>query len=108
MTSSGAAVTGYTGWGAYGASKAALNHLTKTLQAEEPDVITIAIRPGAVDTEMQRGLREEHHPGMQEKDRAKFLALHKNGKLLKPELPGHVMAKLVLDGPKDLSGEFIS
>lgn len=101
-------MTGYTGWGAYGASKAALNHLTKTLQAEEPDVITIAIRPGTVDTEMQRGLREEHHHGMQEKDRAKFLALHKNGNLLKPELPGHVMAKLVVDGPKELSGEFIS
>ena len=108
MTSSGAAVTGYTGWGAYGASKAALNHLAKTLEAEEPDVITIAIRPGAVDTEMQRELREVHHPGMQEKDSAKFLALHKNGNLLTPELPGHVMAKLVVDGPKDLSGEFLS
>lgn len=71
-------------------------------------MITIAIRPGAVDTDMQRELREEHHPGMQEKDRARFLALHKNGSLLKPELPGHVMAKLVVDGPKDLSGEFIS
>lgn len=71
-------------------------------------MITIAIRPGAVDTEMQRELREGHHTGMQEKDRARFLALHKNGNLLKPELPGHVMAKLVVDGPKDLSGEFIS
>lgn len=107
MTSSGAAVTGYTGWGAYGASKAALNHLTKTPQAEEPDVITIAIRPGAVDTEMQRELREVHHPGMQEKDSAKFIALHTNGYLLRPELPGHVMAGLVVDGPKDLSGEFV-
>ena len=57
---------------------------------------------------MQRELREVHHPGMHEKDSAKFLALHKNGILLKPELPGHVMAKLVVDGPKDLSGEFVS
>lgn len=85
-----------------------MNQLAKTLQAEEPDVITIAIRPGAVDTEMQRELREVHHPGMQEKDSAKFLALHKNGNLLKPELPGRVIAKLVVDGPKNLSGEFMS
>lgn len=107
LTSTGAAVSAYTGLGAYGSSKAALNHLAKTLNAEEPNVITIAFRPGAVDTEMQRDMRENHASGMDEKDSAKFFALHKEGKLLRPEQPGHVMAKLVLEGSEDLSGEFL-
>jgi NAD(P)-dependent dehydrogenase (short-subunit alcohol dehydrogenase family) len=55
LTSSGAAQSAYQGWGAYGAGKAVLNHLAMTLSVEEPDVTTISIRPGVVDTEMQRG-----------------------------------------------------
>lgn len=35
MTSSGAASNGYGSWGAYGSSKAAMNHLAMTLAAEE-------------------------------------------------------------------------
>src|SRR5204863_9705985 len=46
LTSSGGAVTGYSAWGAYGSSKAAINHLALTLKVEEPDIITIAVRPG--------------------------------------------------------------
>lgn len=48
FVSSGAAVTGYQGWGAYGASKAALNHLCVTLAAEEEGVIAVAVRPGVI------------------------------------------------------------
>lgn len=48
FVSSGAAVTGYQGWGAYGASKAALNHLCVTLAVEEEGVITVAVRPGVI------------------------------------------------------------
>lgn len=36
MTSSGAASHGYQTWGAYGSSKAAMNHLAMTIAAEEP------------------------------------------------------------------------
>lgn len=38
-------------------SKAALNHLASTLSVEEPDVTSIALRPGVVDTDMQVLLR---------------------------------------------------
>ncbi len=107
FTSSGASVASYGGWGAYGASKAALNHLTMTLSIEEPEVTSISIRPGVVDTQMQKELRETHVSAMQDKDSAKFLSLHKEGRLLKPEKPGNVIAKLVLDGPKNLSGRFL-
>lgn len=48
FVSSGAAVTGYQGWGAYGAAKAAMNHLSMTLAAEEPDITSIAVRPGVI------------------------------------------------------------
>lgn len=56
---------------------------------------------------MQRDIREIHLSAMKEQDAAKFLTLHKEGRLLKPEQPGHVMAKLVLRAPRDLSGQFL-
>jgi len=107
FTSSGAAAHSYSSWGAYGASKAALNHLGMTIGVEEPDITTLSIAPGVVDTEMQRELRELHSSLMEEKDAARFHTLHKEGGLLRPEQPGHVMARVVLDPPKSLSGQFL-
>lgn len=52
--SSDAAVEHYPGWGAYGASKAALDHLTLTLGVENPDIACYAIDPGDMQTDMQR------------------------------------------------------
>lgn len=108
LCSSGAAVGAYATWGAYGASKAALNHLALTLSVEEPDVTTVSIRPGVVDTDMQVSIREAHHKAMDEKDAAKFRELKETGGLLRPDQPGNVMAKLALDAPKELSGQFMS
>ncbi|KAJ5162751.1 Short-chain dehydrogenase/reductase SDR [Penicillium coprophilum] len=110
FTSSGAAAagTGYRGWGLYAATKAAMNNFAMSLGAEEPDVTTVSIRPGMVDTEMQRALREDHATGLDAEMHSKFTGVHETGKLLKPEQPGHVMAKLVLDAPKELSGGFYS
>lgn len=108
ITSSGAATTGYTGWGIYGATKAAVNHLTMTLSVEEPDITTIAIRPGMVDTEMQRQIREVHKDSMDANDMKKFTAAHQDGKLVKPEQCGHVIAKLASSGPAELSGQMLS
>ena len=78
-----------------------MNSLAMTLSAEEPDVTTISIRPGMVDTEMQRELREVHNA-------ERFVQVHQEGKLLKPQQPGNVMARLVSGAPKDLSGKFIT
>jgi NAD(P)-dependent dehydrogenase (short-subunit alcohol dehydrogenase family) len=108
FTSSGAATYAYTAWGAYGASKAAMNHLAMTLGVEEPDIVSIAIRPGTVDTEMQRELRDIHHGTMDSTDAAKFASLKSDGKLLRPDQPGNVIAKLVLDAPHSLSGKFLT
>lgn len=108
FVSSGAATNGYSTWGAYGSSKAAINHLASTLANEEKDITSIAIRPGVVDTEMQRDIREKHNTFMDAKDTSKFAELKKTGGLLRPEQPGHVMAKLVLDAPSELSGKFLT
>lgn len=85
-----------------------LNHLAATLSVEEPDVTTVSVRPGVVDTEMQREIREVHGAAMSEKDATKFLGLKRDGGLLKPEQPGHVIAKLAVGAGKELNGKFLS
>lgn len=108
FTSSGAAVSHYPTWGAYGATKAAMNHLAGTIGAEEKDIVTISIRPGVVDTEMQRDIREKHNGVMDASDAARFAELKTSGGLLQPEQPGHVLAKLALAPPRELNGKFLS
>lgn len=108
FTSSGAAANSYPTWGAYGSAKAAMNHLAQTIANEEEDVISISIRPGVVDTEMQQDIREKHHIAMFPSDRARFAELKTTGGLLKPEQPGHVLARLAVSPPKELTGKFLS
>ncbi|MGL5930166.1 MAG: SDR family NAD(P)-dependent oxidoreductase [Dermatophilaceae bacterium] len=52
--SSDAAVEHYPGWGAYGASKAALDHLALTVAAENPAVPVYVVDPGDMRTEMHQ------------------------------------------------------
>ncbi|KAI8071243.1 hypothetical protein BC940DRAFT_234560 [Gongronella butleri] len=107
LVSSGAASTGYKGWGCYGASKAALNHLGMTLAVEEPDVTTVCVRPGVVDTGMQEKIRSEGGEIMQEFHK-KFVELHEQGKLLTPDQPGRVLAGIGANPPRELSGKYVS
>ena len=57
--SSGAATKAYEGWAAYCASKAAVDHLTRVVAAEEADagLRAFAVAPGVVDTGMQEAIR---------------------------------------------------
>jgi NAD(P)-dependent dehydrogenase (short-subunit alcohol dehydrogenase family) len=52
--SSDAAVEPYEGWGAYGASKAALDHLSRILAAEQPTLHVYAVDPGDMRTRMHQ------------------------------------------------------
>lgn len=63
--SSDAGVEHYETWGAYGASKAALDHLTLTLAAEDPDVRWWAVDPGDMRTQMH----QDAYPGEDISDR---------------------------------------
>jgi NAD(P)-dependent dehydrogenase (short-subunit alcohol dehydrogenase family) len=51
---SDAGVEAYEGWGGYGASKAALEHVSRVLAAERPDLRILVIDPGDMRTEMHQ------------------------------------------------------
>jgi NAD(P)-dependent dehydrogenase (short-subunit alcohol dehydrogenase family) len=52
--SSDAAVEAYPGWGGYGSSKAALDHLHRVLAVEEPGLRIYQFDPGDMRTEMHQ------------------------------------------------------
>jgi NAD(P)-dependent dehydrogenase (short-subunit alcohol dehydrogenase family) len=52
--SSDAAVEAYEGWGGYGASKAALDHLSAVLAVEHPALRIYAVDPGDMRTDMHQ------------------------------------------------------
>lgn len=60
LISSGAAVNGHEGWGAYSLSKATLNMLGMLYAHEMPDSHICALAPGLVDTAMQDYLCDPH------------------------------------------------
>ena len=52
--SSDAATEAYEGWGGYGSSKAALDHITAVLAVEHPDLRVYAFDPGDMRTDLQQ------------------------------------------------------
>jgi NAD(P)-dependent dehydrogenase (short-subunit alcohol dehydrogenase family) len=63
--SSDASVEAYEGWGGYGSSKAALDHLSAVLGVEEPTVRVWVVDPGDMATQMQ----QDAFPGEDVSDR---------------------------------------
>ena len=55
--SSGAATSTYEGWSTYGSTKAAVDHFSRVLAVEEPDLVVHSVAPGVVDTPMQAQIR---------------------------------------------------
>lgn len=105
--SSGAAAGQMTGWSAYCASKAAFNMLNECIAREEgPRIVSVAINPGATDTDLQKSIRNTGQGAMDPEAYSTLLDLHRDGKLLKPEQPGNVLAELALRADKDISGKF--
>lgn len=60
--SSDAAVEAYPGWGAYGATKAMVDHLVRTFAAEVPGVRFLSFDPGEMDTDMHRDAMPDADP----------------------------------------------
>ncbi|KAK0612975.1 hypothetical protein B0T17DRAFT_498795 [Bombardia bombarda] len=108
FVSSGAALGAYTSWGAYGSSKAAMNSLARYIAVEEPEITTIAISPGRVDTDMQKEIRDQGASVMSEKDYAGFKSAFEQGQLNKPEWPAQVIAQLSLEATPELSGKYVN
>ncbi len=101
FVSSGAATGNIAGWTAYNASKAGMNAIARTLANEEDGVAVFAVRPGVVDTDMQTLLRGKGKDAMKEEEMERFMTLHKEGKLLRPEQPAFTIAALATKGSRD-------
>lgn len=106
--SSGASVSGYGGWSAYGASKAALNLVVKTLAKEEPNITFASVAPGVVDTPMQTSIRTDYIPlnQMDAADTEKFKNLKQKNQLVSPEDSGRMYANLAIRASPDLNGGY--
>lgn len=81
--SSDAAVNAYPAWGGYGASKAALDHLSRTLAEEigAAGVRVVALDPGEMDTRM-------HAQAMPDADRSRLLRPESVAERIVRVLPG--------------------
>lgn len=78
--SSGAGRNPTAGWGVYCATKAALDHYTRVLHAEEHGVRVVSMAPGVIDTDMQQTIRAsdvQDFPSV-----ARFTQLHDEGRLI--------------------------
>jgi NAD(P)-dependent dehydrogenase (short-subunit alcohol dehydrogenase family) len=60
--SSDAALENYPGWGAYGVSKAALDHLSRQWAIELPQLRVLSIDPGEMNTDMHRDALPDADP----------------------------------------------
>ena len=85
-----------------------MNVYLKCLAREEPEITCMSVRPGIVDTAIVQSLfSDPHRAEVMAPDQFKFMSLQRdNGKLLKPEQPAEMFAKLILEAPKLLSGQF--
>lgn len=101
--SSGAANRVLANVSAYCAAKAALNHFTRVLAAEEPGITAVCVRPGVVDTPMQEVLRGNMPDGQA----AYYAGLKDRGELEPPEVPGRAIAWLALTASREISGQFL-
>ncbi|NPA26211.1 MAG: SDR family NAD(P)-dependent oxidoreductase [Chloroflexi bacterium] len=106
--SSGAAIKPYPSWAPYATAKAALNHFTRILAAEEPRITTLAFRPGVIDTDMQRFIREHGAEHMPPELYQRFLHYREAGKLEPPERVARALIAVALRAPHAWSGEFVS
>lgn len=91
--SSGAGRKPTAGWPVYCATKAALDHYTRVLAVENPDLRTVSLAPGVVDTAMQQHIRSSDRRQFPDLDR--FLQLHEQGQLASPQSVASSILKLV-------------
>ena len=105
--SSGAATMALENASAYCTGKAALNHFTRVLAAEEPAVTALTVRPGVVDTDMQAILRNEGDNAMPVEQIAYYRQLKERGELEPPQIPARAISWLALSAPREFSGQFL-
>src|SRR5690606_10247034 len=91
--SSGAGRKPTAGWPVYCATKAALDHYTRVLAVENPDLRAVSLAPGVVDTTMQQHIRSSDRRQFPDLDR--FLQLYEQGQLASPQSVASSILNLV-------------
>jgi NAD(P)-dependent dehydrogenase (short-subunit alcohol dehydrogenase family) len=92
---SGAAIRGYAGWGAYCASKAAVDRLTESVAQEEPALRAYAVAPGVIDTDMQALIRRQTPAQFPMVD--KFIAMKKDDAFNTPPYVARALCDIAFD-----------
>ncbi len=107
MISSGAAVNGNRGWGAYSLSKATLNMLAKLYSREFLQTHICALAPGLVDTAMQDFLCDEVTDPRFSPSADKLRAARGTPAMPTPEQAGALIADAIPSLKSFPSGDFI-
>ncbi|EPY50090.1 hypothetical protein SPOG_03559 [Schizosaccharomyces cryophilus OY26] len=107
IVSSGAAVRPYPAWTAYCTSKAAINMLVTSLGSEEPDIMSVAVRPGVVDTPMQEIIRDEQNKSAMGDMHDYFKELKSSGKLVSPHDVAKALTYLAMNPSDKITGQFV-
>lgn len=105
MSSSSSSVR-YKSLSAYCASKAALLALSEILAIEEPDITSVSLRPGKVDTDMQTSLRTSENTDSEVQQ--PFIRDHEAGKLVSVRDSGIAVTKLVLNAKNAWNGRLFN
>lgn len=100
---SGASERQTAGIGAYGAAKAAEEHLARQLAVEAPEITTLIFRPGVVETRMQEQARGAEG-GARETVRAFFGGFRDRGELITTEMAAQCLVRLLQRGPRAFHG----
>ncbi|AAS51020.1 ABR247Wp [Eremothecium gossypii ATCC 10895] len=107
VVSSGLSQMGHPALAAYASSKIALNHFALILAMEEPEIRTIALDPGAVQTDMlAEGINAADEAAGSQDNAVRELL--KQVRVATPEEPGAVLAALAARGiPEELNGKYV-
>jgi NAD(P)-dependent dehydrogenase (short-subunit alcohol dehydrogenase family) len=100
---SGASERHTQGIGAYGAAKAAEEHLAKQLAAEASEITTLIYRPGVVETRMQQQAREARG-GAGGVVREFFHGFRDRGELITAETAAKCLVNILRRGPGRFHG----
>lgn len=91
--SSGAGRRPTAGWPVYCSTKAALDHYTRVLVTENPELRAVSLAPGVIDTAMQTRIRGSDRRQFPDLDR--FVQLHEQGQLADPQAVAAKILNLV-------------
>ncbi|KAK9474528.1 uncharacterized protein V1510DRAFT_373429 [Dipodascopsis tothii] len=107
ISSIASGVAHYFGWHGYGGSKACVDHLAATYAVEEPDVLSVSIDPGVMDTNMQAEIRTEHGTKMKADHIEYLMRVKEDASIASTEGPATVVYNMVTRGTSEFSGKYL-